>query len=327
MTTVKILLSALAATIAVAGANNTLAQSAYPSRLIRVVVPTVAGGSTTMIARLVADHLTKTWGQSAIVDNRPGGNTILGTEFVARASPDGHTLLVPSITHIVLPMITPTPYDPIKDFAPVSGLANQPYVLLLHPSVPVKNVREFVTLAKRRPGQVDYSISGAASGGRIAAELFSMMAGIRMQMIPYKGGAQALTDLIGGQVQASYQAPITVSQHIKSGRLRGIGITSETRTNVLPDIPTMAEAGYPGSEMITWQAIFAPAGTAKDIVDKLNGEIRKVLGAADVAARLATQGVTANPTTPEQFANFMKSESAKIGKVVKAAGISIKFEN
>lgn len=327
MTSVKILLGALAVITAVAGVNNALAQTTYPNRLIRIVVPTVAGGSTTMIARLAADHLTKTWGQSAIVDNRPGGNTILGTEFVAKATPDGYTLLVPSITHIVLPLLTPTPYDPIRDFAPISGLASQPYVLLLHPSVPAKNVREFVALAKRRPGQVDYSISGAASGGRIAAELFSMVAGIRMQMIPYKGGAQALTDLIGGQVQASYQAPITVSHHIKSGRLRGIGITSETRASVLPDIPTMGEAGYPGSEMITWQAIFAPAGTPKDIVNKLNGEIRKVLGAADVAAKLAAQGVTANPTTPEQFTAFMKSESAKIGKVVKAAGINIKIEN
>lgn len=303
--------------------GSAAAQPTYPNRLIRIVVPTVAGGSTTMIARLVADHLTRTWGQSAIVDNRPGGNTIVGTEYVAKAAPDGYTLLVPSITHIVLPLLTPTPYDPIKDFAAVSGLASQPYVMLVHPSVPAKSAKEFVALAKARPGQVDYSISGAASGGRLAAELFSLVAGVKLQMIPYKGGAQALTDLIGGQVQLSYQAPITVSHHLKSGRLRGLGLTSEARSPVLPDIPTMAEAGYPGTEVNTWQAVFAPAGTPKEIVDKLSAEVRKVLGSPEVTAKLASQGVNAYPSTPEQFTAIMKADSAKIAKVVKAAGIKI----
>lgn len=312
---------AAAAFLVMAGSAS--AQSAYPNRVVRIVVPTVAGGSTTMIARLVADHFSRTWGHSAIVDNRPGGNTIVGTEYVAKAAPDGYTLLVPSITHIVLPLLTQTPYDPIKDFAAISGLASQPYVMLVHPSVPVKNAKAFVALAKARPGQVDYSISGAASGGRLAAELFSMVAGIKLQMIPYKGGAQALTDLIGGQVQLSYQAPITVTHHIKSGRLRGLGITSEQRSQVLPDIPTMAEAGYPGTEVNTWQAIFAPAGTPKEIVDKLSAEVRKVLGSPEVAAKLAGQGVNAYPSTPEQFTNIMKTDSAKIAKVVKAAGIRI----
>jgi tripartite-type tricarboxylate transporter receptor subunit TctC len=304
-------------------AGNAHAQQGYPNRLIRIVVPTVAGGSTTLIARLVANHLTSAWGQSAIVDNRPGGNTIVGTEYVAKAAPDGYTLLVPSITHIVLPLLTATPYDPIKDFAPVSGLASQMYVMLLHPSVPAKTVKEFVALAKARPGQVDYSISGAASGGRLAAELFSMVAGVKLQLIPYKGGAQALTDLIGGQVQMSYQAPITVSHHIKNGRLRGIGVTSETRSQVLPEIPTMAEAGYPGTEVNTWQAIFAPAGTPKEIIDKLSAEVRKVLASPDVVAKLASQGVSAYPSTPERFAAIMKDDSAKIAKVVKAANIKI----
>jgi len=319
----KALLSMTGAAVLAAAVGNASAQSSYPNRVISIVVPTVAGGSTTMIARLVADHLTRAWGQSAIVDNRPGGNTILGTEYVAKAAPDGYTLLVPSITHIVLPLLTTTPYDPIKDFAAITGLASQPYVLLVHPSVPAKSVKEFVALAKARPGQVDYSISGAASGGRLAAELFSMVAGVKLQMIPYKGGAQALTDLIGGQVQVSYQAPITVNHHIRNGRLRGLGVTSETRTSVLPDVPTMAEAGYPGTEVNTWQALFAPAGTPKEIVDKLSGEVRKVLAAPEVVAKLAGQGVNAYPSTPEQFTNVMKADSAKIAKVVKDAGIKI----
>lgn len=307
----------------VATAPVAMAQSAYPNRLIRIVVPTVAGGSTTMIARLVADHLTKTWGQSAIVENRPGGNTVVGTEFVAKAAPDGYTLLVPSITHIVLPLITPTPYDPIKDFVPVSGLASQMYVMLLHPSVPAKNVKEFIALAKARPGQVDYSISGAASGGRLGAELFSMVAGVKFQMIPYKGGAQALTDLLGGQVQMSYQAPITVSHHLKAGRLRGIAVTGEERSHVLPDIPTMAEVGLRGAEVTSWQALFAPAATPREVVDKLSAEVRKVLASTEVVTRLSAQGVNAFASTPEQFTSFMKNDSAKIAKVVKAAGIRV----
>lgn len=310
-----------AALLALAG--GAAAQTNFPNRLIRIVVPTVAGGSTTMIARVVADHLARTWGQSAIVENRPGGNTIVGTEYVAKSAPDGYTLLVPSITHIVLSHITPTPYDPIKDFIPVTGLASQMYVVLLHPSVPAKNVKEFIALAKARPGQVDYSISGAASGGRLGAELFSMVAGVKFQMIPYKGGAQALTDLLGGQVQMSYQAPITVTHHIKGGRLRGIAVTGEERSHVLPDIPTLAEVGLKGAEVTSWQALFAPAATPREIVDKLSGEVRKVLASPEMVAKLAAQGVNAIPSTPEQFAAFMKNDSAKIGRVVKAAGIKI----
>ncbi len=313
--------AAVGAVLAMTG--TAAAQQAYPNRMIRIVVPTVAGGSTTMIARLVAQHFTTAWGQSAIVDNRPGGNTIVGTEHVAKAVPDGYTLLVPSITHIVLPLLTNTPYDAIKDFAPVSGLASQMYVMLIHPSVPAKDVKAFVALAKARPGQVDYSISGAASGGRLAAELFSMVAGIKMQLIPYKGGAQAMSDLIGGQVQASYQAPITSTPHIKSGRLRAIAVTGDVRSAVLPDVPTMAEAGLPGVVVISWQGILAPAGTPKDIVEKLSAEVRKVLASPDVVAKLASQGVTAFPSTPDDFTAFLRADTAKIAKIVKTANIRI----
>lgn len=304
-------------------AGGALAQTVYPTRLIRIVVPTVAGGSTTMIARLVAEHFTKVWGQSAIVDNRPGGNTVVGTEYVARSAPDGYTLLVPSITHVVLPLIMSTPYDPIRSFVPISGLASQMYVMLVHPSVPAKSVKELIALAKARPGQIDYSISGAASGGRIGAELFSMAAGVKLQMIPYKGGAQAMADLIGGQVQLSYQAPITSMPHLKSGRLRALGVTGANRSQVLPDLPTMAEVGLKGAEMLSWQALFAPAGTPAEIVDKLSKEIRTVLASPEVTARLAAHGVDAYPSTPEQFVAIMKTDSARISRVVKAAGIRV----
>lgn len=300
-----------------------VAQSSYPGRLIRIVVPTVAGGSTTMIARLVADHLSKVWGQSAIVDNRPGGNTVVGTEYVARSAPDGYTLLVPSITHVVLPLITSTPYDPIRSFVPISGLASQMYVMLVHPSVPAKSVKELIALAKARPGQIDYSISGAASGGRIGAELFSMAAGVKLQMIPYKGGAQAMADLIGGQVQLSYQAPITSTPHLKSGRLRALGVTGEKRSQVLPDLPTMSEVGLKGAEMLSWQALFAPAGTPPEVVEKLSKEVRTFLVSPEVSTRLAGHGVDAYPSTPEQFLAIMKTDSTRISRVVKAAGIRV----
>lgn len=313
----------LAAGAAMSLSGVAAAQSPYPGRLIRIVVPTVAGGSTTMIARLVAEHLSKAWGQSAIVDNRPGGNTVVGTEYVARSAPDGHTLLVPSITHVVLPLIMPTPYDPIKSFVPISGLASQMYVMLVHPSVPAKSVKELIALAKARPGQIDYSISGAASGGRIGAELFSMAAGVKLQMIPYKGGAQAMADLIGGQVQLSYQAPITSTPHLRSGRLRALGVTGEKRSQVLPDLPTMAEVGLKGAEMLSWQALFAPAGTPSEIVDKLSKEIRSFLATPEVSARLAAHGVDAYPSTSEQFLAIMKTDSTRISRVVKAAGIRV----
>lgn len=313
----------LAAGAAMSLSGVAAAQSPYPGRLIRIVVPTVAGGSTTMIARLVAEHLSKVWGQSAIVDNRPGGNTVVGTEYVARSAPDGHTLLVPSITHVVLPLIMPTPYDPIKSFVPISGLASQMYVMLVHPSVPAKSVNELIALAKARPGQIDYSISGAASGGRIGAELFSMAAGVKLQMIPYKGGAQAMADLIGGQVQLSYQAPITSTPHLRSGRLRALGVTGEKRSQVLPDLPTMAEVGLKGAEMLSWQALFAPAGTPAEIVDKLSKEIRSFLATPEVSARLAAHGVDAYPSTSEQFLAIMNTDSTRISRVVKAAGIRV----
>ena len=299
------------------------AQQAYPDKLIRIIVPTVAGGSTSTIARLIAQHFTASWGQQAIVENRPGGNTIVGTEWVAKSAPDGYTLLVPSITHVILPLLTPTPYDPIKDFAPISGLATQMYVMLLHPSVPANTLREFIALTKARPGQVDYSISGAASGGRMAAELFSMMAGVKMQLIAYKGGAQALIDLVGGQVQMSFQAPIVVIPHIKSGKLKAIAITGETRSSVLSQTPTFTEAGLPGFEVKSWQGILAPAGTPREVIDKLASEIGRILAMPDIAAKLASQGVTPFASTPDQFTALLKADTAKYARVIKTANIKL----
>jgi len=309
--------------MAIAGA--VAAQQAYPAKLIRIIVPTVPGGSTTAIARLVAQKLTESWGQQVIVENRAGGDTLIGTDMVAKSPPDGYTLLVPSITHVILPLLKPTPYDAIKDFAPVTSLASQMYVMLLHPTVPANTLQEFIALAKAKPGQLNYSASGAGSGPRMAVEQLSMMTGVKLQLIAYKGGAQALTDLIGGQVHMSLQAPIVSIGHIKSGKLKAIAVTGEHRSPALPQIPTAAEAGLPGFEFNSWQGLLAPAGTPDEVIAKLAAETGKILAIPDIREKLASQGVASFASTPDQFAALLKADTAKFARIIKAA--NIKLEN
>ncbi len=313
----------LAAGMLMALATSGHAQQAYPAKLIRIIVPTVPGGSTTAIARLVAQKLTQSWGQQVIVENRAGGDTLIGTSLVAKSPPDGYTLLVPSITHVILPLLTPTPYDAIKDFAPVTSLASQMYVMLLHPSVPANTLLEFIALAKAKPGQLNYSASGAGSGPRMAVELFGMMTGVKLQLIAYKGGAQALTDLIGGQVQMSLQAPIVSIGHVKSGKLKAIAVTGESRSSALPQIPTAAEAGLPGFEFNSWQGLLAPAGTPNEVVAKLATETGKILAIPDIREKLASQGVSALASTPDQFSALLKADTAKFARIVKTANIKL----
>jgi len=306
-----------------ATACSATAQQAYPTKLIRIIVPTVAGGSTTAIARLVSQKLTESWGQQVLIENRAGGDTLIGTDWVAKSPPDGYTLLVSSITHVILPLLTSTPYDALRDFAPVTGLASQMYVLLLHPSVPANTLHEFIALAKARPGQLDYSASGAGSGPRMAVEQFSIMTGVKLQLISYKGGAQALTDLIGGQVHMSLQAPTASIAHIKSGKLKAIAVTGSTRSSGLPQIPTVAEAGVPGFEFNSWQGLLAPARTPSDVVAKLSTEIGRILAIPDIKEKLTSQGVGTFASTPDQFAALLKADMAKFAKIVKIANIRL----
>jgi len=304
--------------------GSAAAQQAYPSKTIRITVPTAAGGSTSNIARVIAQKLTEAWGQQVIVENRPGGNSVIGTEYVARSAPDGYTLLVPSTTHVTLPLLIPgLSFDAIKDFAPVAALAQNKSILVVHPSVPARNLQEFIALAKARPGQLNYATAGTGSSNHLGVEAFCRMVGIKMQVIPYKGGSQALADVIGGLVELSFQTPVSVLPHIRSGKLRPIAITGETRLPALPQIPTFGETGLPGFDHKSWQGMFAPAGTPKAVIDKLAAEIARILAMSDVKEKLDAQGVEPYYLNPGQFAAMLKSETAKFAEIIRIANIKI----
>jgi len=297
------------------------AQQAYPSKPIHIIVPFPPGGSVDPMARMAAQKLAEKWGQSVIVENRAGGNAIIGTDAVAKAAPDGYTILVAGSPHVISPSLLTTPYDAIRDFAPVATIAASRHVLVLNPSLPANNLQELIALAKSKPGQLNYSSSGSGNTNRLAAELFSMLAGVKMQHIPYKGAGPAITDLIGGQVQLSFQIPISVIPHIKSGKLKAIAISGASRASALPQVPTFAEAGMPDYELAGWTGILAPAGTPKEIVDKISSEMARVLAMPEINEKLVNQGLEAFISTPEQFAAMMQADMVKFAKIIKAANI------
>lgn len=307
--------------LAVAAAAS--AQPVYPSKPIRLILPYAPGGSTSVVGRLIAQKLVESLRQQVIVDNRPGGNTIIGSDALVKSPPDGYTLLLVTSTHTINASLLKTPYDALKDFAPVATLTRGPFALVVHPALPVKNLREFVTLAKSRPGQLDYASSGAGTSNHLASELFSIVAGIKMHHIPYKGGGPALTDLMGGQVQVHMNVPVVLIPNIKSARIKGLAVTGETRLAALPEVPTFIEGGLPAFRMSNWNGILAPAGTSKAIVDRLNAEIVKALQMPDIREKLTTQGLEPWASTPEQFAAVIRSDIDTFAKVVKAADIKV----
>jgi tripartite-type tricarboxylate transporter receptor subunit TctC len=300
--------------------------SNYPTKPIRFISPYAPGGSTSAVARVVAQKLTESWGQQVIVDNRAGGNTIIGTETLAKATPDGYTIIMTTNTHVIMPSLNPKlPYDPIKDFAAVGNVYRSEFVLVINVSVPANNLQELIALAKSRPGQLNYATTGAGGSGHLANEWMNLLAGIKTQHIPYKGAGPALVDLIGGQVQMFINNPLTVIPHIKSGKLKGIAVTGETRLPVLPLVPTFTEAGLPGLEVSPWFCVLAPAGTPKVIIGKLSTEIARIVATPDMQDYLAKQGLNPFSSTPEQLAALMKTDMVKWAKVIKAA--NIKLEN
>jgi tripartite-type tricarboxylate transporter receptor subunit TctC len=307
----------------VALSGTASAQQAYPNRPIRFITPYAPGGSTTVMARLVGQHLTERWGQNVIVDNRPGGNTIIGTEALARSAPDGYTILLATSTHAILSSLTKTPYDPIKDFAPVASIGVSPQVLVLNTAVPASTVQEVIALAKSKPGQLNFGSSGAGGPTHLSGELFNIIAGVKTQHIPYKGAGPVMIDLIGGQVQMFYSVPINIIAHVKSGKLKAIAVTGQTRVTALPQMPTFAEAGLPDFDVKTWNGVLAPAGTPKAILGKLSAEIGAMLTTPSVKEKLEGLGVATLISTPEQFGAMIKSDMTTYLKVIKTAKIRI----
>lgn len=302
------------------------AQSAasYPSKPIRFITPFAPGGSTTAVARVVGNKLTESWGPQVIVDNRPGGNTIIGTETLARSTPDGYTIIMVSNAHVIMPSLYPKlPYDSIRDFTPVGNVYRSEFVLVISPSVPANNLQELIALAKAKPGQLNYATTGAGGSGHLANEMMNMLAGIKTQHIPYKGAGPALVDIMAGQVQIFINNPLTMIPHVRSGKVKGIAITGDSRIAALPQVPTFTEGGLPGLEVSPWFAVLAPAGTPKPIVSKLNNEIAKIVALPDVRDFFDKQGLNPFYSTPEQLGALMKSDVAKWAKVIKAANIKV----
>ena len=306
-------------------AGSVAAQQAFPSKPIRFIVPFPPGGSTDPVARLVGQKMTESWSQPVIVDNRPGGNTVIGTEALVKSAPDGYTiLLVAPSTHVVNSLLLRNlPYDSMNDFAPVATLTRSEYILAFNPSVPADNLQELVALAKSKPGELNYASSGSGTGTHLAGELFNMVAGVKIQHIPYKGSGPAVTDLIGGQVQMYLCSPAVAIPHIKSGRLKAIAVSGETRMTALPQVLTFAESGLPGFDATTWYGVLAPAGTPKPIINKLSSEMAKIVVMPDIKDKLVSQGMGPFHSGPEQFAALMKADMTRFAKVIKAANIKL----
>lgn len=315
--------SVLAALLLAAGTNSVSAQS-YPDKPIRVVVPFPGGGGSDVVARIVGVRLGERLAQPVVVDNRPGAAGIIGTDIVSKAAADGYTLLLASGSHSINAAIgRRLPYDPIADFSLVSRLALIPNVLVVHPAVPAKSVKELIALARAKPGQVNYASAGSGSTQHLAMELLKAMAKVDLTHIPYKGASPAETDLLAGRVQVMFGTVPATVPHAKAGTLRAIAVSSARRTALMPDLPTVAEAGLPGFEVESWYGLMAPKGLSAAVTQKLNREVKAVLETPEVRDRLALSGAETVSSTPQEFAGFVKAEIAKWRRVVRSAGIRL----
>lgn len=304
-----------------AGCSAAYAQATFPARPIRIVTA-AAGGASDFAARVIAQGLTSSFGQQVIVDNRGGGSGVIAAQIVTKSPPDGYTLLLFTSPIWLLPFVQDNvPYDPVKDFAPVSLIDRSPSVLVVHPSLPVKSVRALIDLAKARPGQLNYSRASAGGPSHLAAELFKTMAGIKLVEVPYKGGGPAVLALLGGEVELSFASAGAAAAPIKSQRLRALAVTTAEPSVLFPELPTIAASGLPGFESILVNGMFAPAGTPASIINRLNQEIVQILHRPDVKERFLNTGMETVGTSPEKFEAFVKSEMAKWGKVIKSVGI------
>jgi len=303
--------------------SPTHAQTAsYPNRPVRLVVPFAPGGTNDILGRIVADKFTERLGQTFVADNRAGANTVVGSEIVARATPDGHTLLIVSASIAVNPsLVRKLPYDTERDFAPIGMVAGGPYLMVIHPAVPAKSLSEFIAWAKSQQGKVNYASTGSGGPPHLCAELLKITAGLDMQHIPYKGGGAVLPDLIAGRVSMFFGSIATLKPHVDSGRVRAVGMTTTQRAAAMPDVPTFIESGLAGYEVNGWYGVFTTGKTPHPIIERLNGTLRQILTDGDTRAQFLKNGLDPTPTSADAFTKLLRTEIVKWAKVVKAAGI------
>jgi tripartite-type tricarboxylate transporter receptor subunit TctC len=300
-----------------------LAQT-YPARPIRIVVPFTPGGSNDLIGRVLSQKFSEAWGQPAIIDNRPGGGSTIGIDIAVRAAPDGYTLLTTSGGIAINVSLYKLPFDPVRDLTPVILIAQMPYLLAVNPSLPVKSTRDMVALAKAQPGRLAFASSGAGTSSHMAMEMFRSATGTQLLHVPYKGGGPAVAAVMGGEAQGTFNVITGTLPHVRSGKLRALGVSSAKRADIAPDIPTLAEAGAPGYEVIAWYNMFAPARTPRAIVAKLNTEINRMLKMPDVRERLRALGVSPLGGTPEELARYLHFEITRWGKLIKENNVRLK---
>ncbi len=297
----------------------------YPVKPVKLIMPFPAGGPTDIVGRLVGQRLTESWGQNVVVDNRPGGGGLIGGQLAAKSPPDGYTIYLGGITTLVLSTYVhkSMPYDPQRDFLPVTQATMQPLLLMVHPMLPAKSLKEFLALARARPGEINYATSGPGGSGHLAGELLRSITRINIVHVPYRGAPPAINDLLAGQVQSMFGSPLAVVPHIRNGKINVLAVTGQKRSLAVPNVPTFDEAGLLDYDASTWNGIMVPSGTPRAIIDRLHGEIAKILRAPNTAERLAIDGSVAIGSTPEEFAVFIKSEHAKWSKVVREANIRV----
>ncbi len=316
---------AVSAALAAAAACGVAHAQAYPAKPIRMVVGFAPGGGTDLVARIIGQKMNESWGQPVLVDNRAGATGTIGADIVAKAPPDGHTLLMGHVnSHGIAPnLFKKLPYDAERDFAMVAYVGYVPNVLVIHPSIPAKSVKELIAIAKAQPGTLNYASSGVGSTQHLAGELFTLLTGTKIVHVPYKGSGPAVVDLLAGHVSMNFDTMPPVLPHIKSGRMRALALTTPKRSPQLPGTPTMMEVGLKGFDMTNWYGVMAPAKTPRDVVTKLNGEINRIVGIPDAKAKLEEAGTQLDPMSPEQFATFLRSEIGKYAKLVKAANVTL----
>ncbi len=320
---VSYLIARVVPVLLLATAGAAIAQQAYPVRPVRYIIPFPPGGSTDPMGRMIATRLTERWGQSVVVDNRPGGNTVIGTEVLARAQPDGYTFGWAGASMFSTPSLMPNlPYDVLRDFAAVATISKARNILVVHPTVPANNLQEFTSMVKAKPGEFNFASSGVGTNTHLSGELFNQVTGTKMVHIPYKGSGPATTDLLGGRVRLSFQVPITVIPFINAGRLKPIAISGETRLAALPQVPTFTEAGLPGFGLTSVTAIVAPAKTPRAIRGKIANDLAVILAMPATHDFMAKQGAEPFISTPEQTTAVIKDELARYSKIIKEAGIT-----